>query len=71
MTHASIRQIARARHATCLLRDGAAITDVAYDLGYFDQAHLTRSLKRFVGQTPGQILRGEQQLSLLYNPSAD
>jgi AraC-like DNA-binding protein len=71
MTHGSIRQIERARHATCLLRNGAGITDVAYDLGYFDQAHLTRSLKRFVGQTPAQILRGEQQLSLLYNTAED
>jgi hypothetical protein len=25
-------------------------------LGYFDQAHLTNSLKRFVGKTPAQSL---------------
>lgn len=33
--------------------------DVAYQAGYADQPHLTRSLKRFVGQTPGQILSTE------------
>jgi transcriptional regulator GlxA family with amidase domain len=50
------------------LRDGAApLADVAVDTGYFDQAHLTRSLRHFIGQTPAQIARGQEQLSLLYN----
>ena len=44
-----------------------AKADVAYEAGYYDQAHLTRSLQRFIGQTPAGIARGEQQLSLLYN----
>jgi hypothetical protein len=30
------------------------------------QAHLTRSVKHLIGQTPGQILRREAQLSFLY-----
>ena len=30
--------------------------EVAADLGYADQAHLTRSLKRFIGQTPAQMV---------------
>ncbi|MGH9628219.1 MAG: hypothetical protein ACRD7E_07755 [Bryobacteraceae bacterium] len=30
--------------------------DVAYEAGYFDQAHLTRSLKRLIGQTPADII---------------
>ena len=67
MTQATIRQIERARHAANLLRNGSPIAAVAQDAGYFDQAHLTRSLKHFVGQTPSQIIRGEEQLSLLYN----
>ncbi len=41
------------------------------DAGYFDQAHLTRSLKHFTGQTPVQIVRGQEQLSLLYNTDRD
>jgi AraC-like DNA-binding protein len=67
MTPATIRQIERARRATTLLRAGAPIARVAQDAGYFDQAHLTRSVRRFIGQTPAEIARGEEQLSLLYN----
>jgi AraC-like DNA-binding protein len=70
MAYATIRQIERARDATNRLRNGARIADVAYDTGYFDQAHLTRSLQRFIGQTPAQIAGGQEQLSLLYNTDA-
>lgn len=66
MTCATLRQIERARRATMLLRNGGTIGDVAFDLGYFDQAHLTRALRRFIGQTPAQLARGQEQLSLLY-----
>lgn len=66
LTRASIRQIERARQATMLLRGGVSAVNVAYELGYFDQAHLTRSLTHFVGQTPSQIARAEEQLSFLY-----
>lgn len=68
MTLATARQIERARRATYLLKGGAPILQVVHDAGYFDQAHLTRSLRHFVGQTPAQVLRGESQLSLLYKP---
>jgi Helix-turn-helix domain len=70
LTPATIRQIERARFATTLLQRGAPIAAVAQDAGYFDQAHLTRSLQRFVGLTPAQIARGQEQLSLLYNTDA-
>jgi hypothetical protein len=55
MTHASIRQIERAQRAAALLRQGASILDTAHEAGYFDQPHLTRSLKRFIGYTPAQL----------------
>lgn len=71
MTHATIRQIQRARRAVMLLRDGIAPADVAHDAGYCDQAHLTRSLKRFVGQTPAEVAAGREQLSLLYKTEHD
>jgi len=73
VTYATFRQIERARYATNLLRDGVSILDVVSCLGYFDQAHLTRSLRRFIGQTPAQITRGQKQLSFLYktNSSAE
>lgn len=67
MTRTTIRQIERARYATGLLRNGSSILQAVHDAGYFDQAHLTRSLRHFVGQTPAQVLRGSEQLSFLYN----
>jgi hypothetical protein len=66
LTYRTVQQIERARHATNLLRQGASILDTVYDAGYFDQAHLTRSLKLLVGQTPAEVGRRTAQLSFLY-----
>src|ERR1700752_46602 len=68
LTQNAIRQIERARYAAVLLREGMSIQDVVYEAGYFDQPHLTRSLKHFIGQTPTQIMQKNEseQLSLLY-----
>lgn len=55
LTHKTIQQIDRAHKAVLLLEQGTPILDTAIDLGYFDQAHLTNSLKRFIGRTPAQI----------------
>ena len=68
LTQATARQIERARRATHLLQGGVAALDVVHDLGYYDQAHLVRSLKHFIGRTPAQVARGEGQLSFLYKP---
>jgi hypothetical protein len=57
LTQKTIRQIERARGAVSLLERGTPIRDAAFDLGYYDQAHLTNSLRRFVGMTPAQIAR--------------
>ena len=64
----AILQIERARRATRLLRQGRSILDATHQAGYYDQAHLTRSLKRWIGQTPARVGRPDQQLSFLYNP---
>jgi AraC-like DNA-binding protein len=55
LAHKTIQQIERARNAVSLLEQGAPILDTALDLGYYDQAHLTNALKRFIGRTPTQI----------------
>jgi methylphosphotriester-DNA--protein-cysteine methyltransferase len=55
----------RARHATNLLRRDVSISDTVHEAGFFDQAHLTRSLKRLIGLTPAKIAREEHQLSFL------
>ena len=66
VTHARFSQIERARHATRLLKEGVSILDAVHESGYFDQAHLTRSLGHYIGQTPAGVLRGGKQLSFLY-----
>ena len=68
LTHGTLRQIERARHATILLQEGASILDTVDMAGYADQAHLTRALKYFIGKTPTQILRKTESVetSLLF-----
>lgn len=56
LTQNHIRQIERARRAAALLRQGVPILDTVCEAGYFDQPHLTRSLKQWVGHTPAQII---------------
>ena len=57
LTHKTIQQIERARQAMALLQSGVPIPETAYQAGYYDQPHLTRSLKLFAGQTPAEILK--------------
>lgn len=57
LTHSTLWQIERAQRAAALLNSGKSILEVAFQVGYTDQQHMTKSLKRFIGQTPAQILR--------------
>lgn len=54
LSQTHIVQYARAQQAAALLQQGVSILDTVGELGYFDQPHLTRSLKRFMGTTPAQ-----------------
>jgi AraC-like DNA-binding protein len=56
LTRRTITQIARAEKAVQALGRGMSPPDAAVRLGYADQAHLIRSLKRFMGQTPTQVV---------------
>jgi AraC-like DNA-binding protein len=60
LTQTCVRQMRRAQRAKTLLEQGVSILDVVYEAGYFDQPHLTRSLKQFIGYTPVQIIRMSQ-----------
>jgi len=60
LTQTYIRQMHRAQRAAALLENGASILDTIEEAGYFDQPHLTRSLKRFVGHTPAELVRTYQ-----------
>jgi methylphosphotriester-DNA--protein-cysteine methyltransferase len=64
LTPKVIQQIERAQQAASLLAQGTSILDATYRLGYADQPHLTRSLRRYYGQTPAQIVRGNQAESV-------
>jgi AraC-like DNA-binding protein len=68
LTQSSVRQIERARYATYLLQQGVSILDTVEQAGYFDQPHLTRSLKYLIGQTPAQIREKSrpEQMPFLY-----
>lgn len=59
LTQIHIRQVERAQQAAARLQRGQSILDTVYELGYFDQPHLTKSLKQFVGYTPAQLLRAQ------------
>src|SRR5215831_1843933 len=48
VTQGTIRQIERARYARLLLKQGVSISNTIVEAGYFDQAHLTRSMKYFI-----------------------
>lgn len=53
----TINRVRQAQHAADLLRQGTSILDTVHDAGYFDQPHLTRSLRQFIGCTPTQLLK--------------
>lgn len=70
LTQNTIFQIQRARYATALLKQGVSILDTVEQAGYFDQPHLTRSLKHMIGLTPAQIMSKSrsERLSFLFDP---
>jgi AraC-like DNA-binding protein len=70
MTLGSYEQIQRARRAAALLSGGVSILDATFEAGYFDQAHLTRSMKQLIGITPARLLRDQPQLSFSYKTAA-
>ncbi len=57
LTQSHIHQFERAKRAAALLEQGVSILDTVYEAGYFDQPHLTRALKQFVGYTPAQFVQ--------------
>lgn len=66
LTQGQVSQIERARLAVTLLKQGVPILDTVEQAGYADQPHLTRSLKRFIGQTPIQLMPPAQQQGMSF-----
>ncbi|HET8708578.1 MAG TPA: AraC family transcriptional regulator, partial [Pseudomonadales bacterium] len=65
LSYAAIRQIEKARAATTLIAKGKSALEVIHELGYYDQSHLIRSLKRYIGHTPTELARAHWIGSLL------
>jgi AraC-like DNA-binding protein len=68
LTRGTARQIDRARDAAVHIRDGSTINDVIAELGYYDHAHLGRSLRRYIGRSATELRAStpDRPLSLLY-----
>lgn len=58
LTRGAIDQIERARTAAELLAAGEQVPDVVEKLHYYDEPHLARALRRYVGRTAKQLRDG-------------
>jgi hypothetical protein len=58
LTQGAVRQIERAREAATLLAAGTPVADVVSKLDYFDEPHLIRGLRRYVGRGVRQLREG-------------
>ncbi|WP_399880520.1 helix-turn-helix domain-containing protein [Streptomyces sp. BBFR51] len=58
LTRGAVRQIERARTAAGLLAAGTPATAVVAALDYFDEPHLARALRAYVGRTAKQLREG-------------
>lgn len=62
LTPAYIAQIERAWRAVELLQAGEPISSIVHELGYADQAHMNRNIKRVTGFTPKQNAKRDEPL---------
>jgi transcriptional regulator GlxA family with amidase domain len=46
------------------MKEGAALTGIAYESGYFDQAHFSKEFKKYTGITPQQYHAQARPLAL-------
>ena len=51
--HAYLESV-RIRHAQSLIRSGKPLAEVAIEVGFSSQSHMTRSFRKIIGVTPGQ-----------------
>jgi hypothetical protein len=58
LTQGAVRQIQRARAAAGLLARGGTASEVVSALGFYDEPHLARALRRYVGRTARQLREG-------------
>jgi AraC-like DNA-binding protein len=71
LSRQAIATIERAQRAALMLLDGLTIGDTVAAAGFSDQSHLTRSLRRLIGLTPGQLLSRKDKIQLSFIPKPD
>jgi AraC-like DNA-binding protein len=62
LSQSAHQRIEQAQSAVNLLQSGYTLIDAAYQAGYADQAHMTRTLKKLIGLTPSEIISAEQPI---------
>ena len=70
----TVRQIERVSEAADRIRRGDPFSTVAAECGYFDQPHLARSLRRFIGRSATELIADaetDDPLSLLYKTTSE
>ena len=60
--------LARARKAGRVLESAISLSDVAFESGFADQAHMTREMKKWFGRTPAQLRMDKDFMSALAEP---
>lgn len=58
LTRGAVRQISRVRTAADMLTGGVPVADVVAKCGYYDEPHLARALRRFVGRSAQELRSG-------------
>lgn len=58
LTQGAVRQIGRARTAAVLLAGGETASAVVDKLEYYDEPHLARALRKYIGRTAQQLRSG-------------
>ena len=52
--------LVRFRHLLSIQQPGTRLTDLAYEAGYFDQAHFIRDFRLFTGQSPQEFFKSSR-----------
>ncbi len=58
LTRGAVAQIGRVRTAAGMIMAGTPVNDVVDTLGYYDEPHLARMLRRYVGRSAQQLRSG-------------
>ncbi|MES2704686.1 MAG: helix-turn-helix domain-containing protein [Bacteroidota bacterium] len=68
MSAKTFARISRFQFAFSMMQreDALHLTDIAYNAGYFDQAHFTRDFRDFTGETPTQFFNGSNEMATLF-----